>query len=113
MGVCHECNGTGRAVEANDHYLSGVPCRSCGGAGQITRRREGARSEVLEVMVTPRVKVTAHPGDRFQPPLVRVWNSDGESDVWACGAELTRDQAVAAAVALVDASEALIQQEGT
>lgn len=112
MLLCHECRGTGRATTVTGTYLAGVPCRCCGGTGETTRRREGARAVVHETRPTARVRVSAHTGDRFVPPLVCVWHGDGDREVWNLDAELTADQAEDMARALLDAAAALRGQGG-
>lgn len=71
------------------------------------RRREGMRGTVIDIRPTRRVKVTAHHGDDYQPPLVAVWRGDGEREVWDHGPEMLAGEARALAAALLVAADAI------
>ena len=106
MAACHECGGTGLAGAAdgaNAAYLDGVPCRACGGRGENTRRKEGARPVLYERVIGGRVKVTAHAGDRFMPAMVCIWKT-GDLGAWSMlAAELSTLDAFQVAEALDEA----------
>lgn len=73
------------------------------------RRREGIRDTIATHQPAPHLRVTAHAGDEYQPPLVRVWSGDG-TGVWACAAELDGAAAARAADALRAAARSVAVQ---
>lgn len=64
------------------------------------RRREGPRGTLAVLHPAPRVRVTAHAGDDYQPAMVRIWyRGSDDSLMWVPAAELSPDEALSVTVA--------------